>query len=147
MKTGILDTRLLEQNISKRIQCDVDAHRISGAAVAVMQRGQLLYRNTFGYQNPEGQEPLRPDAIFRIASMTKPVTTVALLIQAQPFRTLLPRQPLAPQQALAWMNTRHNYTCSGGRRAGSTREQFSYPAVPQDAPSPALSRFSASTDT
>ena len=83
MKTGILDTRLLEQNISKRIQCDVDAHRISGAAVAVMQRGQLLYRNTFGYQNPEGQEPLRPDAIFRIASMTKPVTTVALLIQAQ----------------------------------------------------------------
>ena len=83
MKTGTLDTRLLAQNISKRIQCDVDEHRVCGAAVAVMQRGQLLYRGVFGYQHPQGQEPLRDDAVFRIASMTKPMTAVALLIQAQ----------------------------------------------------------------
>ena len=83
MKTGTIDTRLLEYHISKRIQADVEARRVCGAAVAVLQRGELLYRAEFGYQHPERQEPLRRDAVFRIASMTKPITAVAVLQLAQ----------------------------------------------------------------
>lgn len=79
MKIGTLDTRLLEYHISKRIHCDVDARRVCGAAVAVLQRGELLYRANFGRQHPEKETPLRPDAVFRIASMTKPITAVAVL--------------------------------------------------------------------
>lgn len=83
MKTGTLDTRLLQHNLSARIQQDVSSQRVCGAAVAVLQHGDLLYEATFGYQHPGSSQPLRADAIFRIASMTKPITTVAVLQLAQ----------------------------------------------------------------
>ena len=83
MKKGTIDTRLLEYHISNRIQEDVQSQRVCGAAVAVLQRGQLLYRGYFGLQHPQKEEPLRADVIFRIASMTKPITTVAVLQLAQ----------------------------------------------------------------
>lgn len=83
MKTGTLDTRLLEHNLSKRILEDVRSQRVCGAAVAVTQHGELICRANFGLQHPETTEPLRQDAIFRIASMTKPVTAVAILQLAQ----------------------------------------------------------------
>ena len=83
MKQGTLDSRLLGHNISKRIMEDVRSQRVCGAAVAVLQHGQMVYEAALGYQHPQQQEPLRQDAIFRIASMTKPVTTVAVLLQAQ----------------------------------------------------------------
>ena len=51
--------------------------------MAVLQRGKLLYKGFFGTQCPGQSTPLREDAVFRIASMTKPVTAVAVLIQAQ----------------------------------------------------------------
>ncbi len=83
MKTGTLDAIALEKNISQRILEDIRSQRVCGAAVAVLQRGEKIYEATFGYQHPDGTEPLRPDAIFRIASMTKPITTVAILQLAQ----------------------------------------------------------------
>lgn len=83
MKTGTLDTRLLEHHISRRIREDIRCQRVSGAAVAVLQRDEMLYEAVFGCQHPRGSEPLRRDAIFRIASMTKPVTAIAVLLQAQ----------------------------------------------------------------
>ncbi len=83
MKTGTLDAQLLEQNISNRIAEDVRSQRVCGAAVAVLQHGEMIYRADFGYQHPGSDEQLRSDAIFRIASMTKPVTAVAILILAQ----------------------------------------------------------------
>ena len=83
MKKGTLDTRLLEYHISNRIQADVEAQRVCGAAVAVLQRGEVLYRANFGLQHPEKPEALRSDAVFRIASMTKPITAVAVLQLAQ----------------------------------------------------------------
>ena len=79
MKTGTLDTRLLQHNLSARIRQDISSQRVCGAAVAVLQHGKLLYEATFGYQHPESSEPLRADAILRIASMTKPITAVAVL--------------------------------------------------------------------
>ena len=63
MKKGTIDTRLLEYHISKRIQEDVQSQRVCGAAVAVLQRGQLIYRGYFGLQHPQKEEPLRADAI------------------------------------------------------------------------------------
>ena len=83
MKIGTVDPALLEKNITKRIEEDVRQQRVGGAAVAVLQHGKLLYKATFGAQIPGQSQPLREDAVFRIASMTKPVTAVAVLIQAQ----------------------------------------------------------------
>lgn len=83
MKTGKLDAQLLKRNVSERILEDIRCHRICGAAVAVLQHGETVYEASLGYQHPDRSQPLRPDAIFRIASMTKPVTAVAVLLQAQ----------------------------------------------------------------
>ena len=83
MKIGTVDPTALEKNLTKRIEEDVRSQRVGGAAVAVLQRGKLLYKGFFGVQCPGQSAPLREDAVFRIASMTKPVTTVAVLIQAQ----------------------------------------------------------------
>ena len=83
MKIGAIDPQLLAENITKRITEDVQAQRICGASVAVLQRGKLIFKQTFGAQCPGKEEPLRENAIFRIASMTKPITAVAVLLQAQ----------------------------------------------------------------
>ncbi len=83
MKIGTIDPVILKNNITKRIGEDLHQQRISGATVAVLQHGKILYKGVFGTQSPGQPQPLRPDAIFRMASMTKPVTAVAVLLQAQ----------------------------------------------------------------
>ena len=83
MKIGTIDPTLLEKNLTKRIEEDIFSQRVSGVAVAVLQHGKLVYKGTFGVQIPGQNAPLPENAVFRIASMTKPVTTVAVLIQAQ----------------------------------------------------------------
>ena len=83
MKIGQLNAEVLERNISRRITDDIRHNRVGAAAVAVLQHGQMVYSDTFGQQTPNGREPLRKDAVFRIASMTKPITAIAVLLQAQ----------------------------------------------------------------
>ena len=79
MKKGTIDPKRLEYCVSKRILDDVQSQRVCGAAVSVLQHGKTVYEDTFGYQSPESSVPLRKDAVFRIASMTKPITAVAVL--------------------------------------------------------------------
>lgn len=52
---------------------------IPGAVAAVTDRHRLLHEAAFGTASPGG-EPMRPDTVFRIASMTKPITTIALMM-------------------------------------------------------------------
>ena len=83
MKIGTINPSKLAENLTKRIEEDIAAQRVGCAAVAVSQWGKLLFRRDFGGQTPGEPQPLRPDAIFRIASMTKPITAVAALIQVE----------------------------------------------------------------
>jgi len=46
----------------------------------VARHGKLVKSGFYGYQTLEGREPLREDAIYRIASMTKPIIAVAMLL-------------------------------------------------------------------
>ncbi len=54
-------------------------HGAPGAAIAVARDGELLYARGFGYADPETGEPVEPDARFRIASISKPLTAVAVM--------------------------------------------------------------------
>ena len=54
--------------------------RVPGAIALVMQDGKVLYRKAFGVDDVGAQTPLRPDAIVRIASQTKAVTSVGLML-------------------------------------------------------------------
>ena len=75
-----LNEKKLGELVDARVQADVDSGRVGGAALCVVQDGKVLLNKTYGYQNATDKEPLRADAMFRLASMTKPITAVAALI-------------------------------------------------------------------
>jgi N-acyl-D-amino-acid deacylase len=54
-------------------------HGIPGAALAVARDGCLLYSRGFGYADNESHSPVQPDSLFRIASLSKPLTATAIL--------------------------------------------------------------------
>ena len=54
-------------------------HAIPGGAVAVVRDGRLVYARGFGYADVEHATPVQPDALFRIASVSKPLTAVAIM--------------------------------------------------------------------
>jgi CubicO group peptidase (beta-lactamase class C family) len=66
--------------IAADMQSRVDEERLSGAVIMIAQDGVLQMSETFGYQNVEDQVPMNMDTIFRIFSMTKPITGTALMI-------------------------------------------------------------------
>ncbi len=53
--------------------------RIVGAIAIVAQHGQVLYRRAHGLADRESARPLQEDNLFRLASVTKPIVTVAVL--------------------------------------------------------------------
>lgn len=57
----------------------VDAGLLAGAATLVWHRGEVLQINEIGYRDVAAAQPMTRDTIFRIASMTKPVTVAAAL--------------------------------------------------------------------
>ncbi len=78
----IINEKILSENIESRMLSDLDQHKIGGACVKVCQCGHTVFQAAFGVKNAETNEPLSTDALFRMASMTKPITATAVLIQA-----------------------------------------------------------------
>ncbi|MFC0531489.1 serine hydrolase domain-containing protein [Phytohabitans kaempferiae] len=58
----------------------VDAGRLPGWSFAVSHRGELAYESFGGHRDREAGLPVEPDTIYRLWSMTKPVTSVAALV-------------------------------------------------------------------
>ena len=74
-----LDERRLER-ITEHLQHRyIDAGQIAGCQVAVARRGHVGYFRSFGFRDLERSLPVDEDTIWRIYSMTKPVTGVALM--------------------------------------------------------------------
>ena len=73
-----LDRDLLKKTIEETVRTDIQAGRVGGVAVAVMQEGRTVYEDCFG--NEELGICVKEDTVFRMASMTKPITAVAVLI-------------------------------------------------------------------
>src|SRR6266478_763279 len=69
--------------ITRFFQSDVDKGAIPGAVLLVARDGKWVYQQTVGYQDREKRIAMKPDAIFRIASMTKPITSVAVMMLAE----------------------------------------------------------------
>jgi len=62
--------------LSGSLQRGLERRAIPGAVALVARRGQLAWLQSFGRLNPQTAEPMRADAIFRIASMSKPITSL-----------------------------------------------------------------------
>jgi CubicO group peptidase (beta-lactamase class C family) len=58
---------------------NVDDGVISGGAAIVDHAGERVYREAVGWRDVEARDPLRPDALFRIASMSKPITVACAM--------------------------------------------------------------------
>lgn len=54
-------------------------HSVPGGSMAVMKEGRLVYARGFGLADRDAKTPVEPDALFRIASVSKPITAVAIL--------------------------------------------------------------------
>lgn len=74
---GISASRL--EYLSRCVQGHIDARRIPGAITAVARRGKVVHFKTYGSMDDEAGKPMRPDTIFRIYSMTKPIVSLALM--------------------------------------------------------------------
>jgi CubicO group peptidase (beta-lactamase class C family) len=61
-------------------QAQVDAGAFSGAVAAIARNGKVAYLRAVGFRDRAKTIPLQSDAIFWIASMTKPVTSVAAMM-------------------------------------------------------------------
>jgi N-acyl-D-amino-acid deacylase len=57
----------------------IEENKVPGAALAVTRRGRLVYARGFGFADVEKKEAVQPDALFRIASVSKPITAVAVM--------------------------------------------------------------------
>lgn len=73
-----LDKKKLKQNIEARIYDDMRCGKVGGAAIIVMQHGKELFRGY--YSTEELGIKIDENTIFRLASMTKPITTAAVMI-------------------------------------------------------------------
>ncbi|MFZ0931585.1 MAG: serine hydrolase domain-containing protein [Syntrophobacteraceae bacterium] len=85
---GLSKERL--QRISAWIQSDVDKKVVPGAVVMVLRKGKIAYFETFGYQDREKNIAMKRNSIFRIASMTKPFTSLAVMMLAEEGKIQLP---------------------------------------------------------
>ncbi|MBN8703955.1 MAG: serine hydrolase [Bacteroidetes bacterium] len=75
-QTGIAVFQLKKSD--SLIQNFVNAHSIPGASVAITKKGNLVYNRSFGYSNIARTDSLRPYHKFRIASISKPITSIAI---------------------------------------------------------------------
>src|SRR5262245_28633773 len=61
------------------IETFMKARNVPGGALAVAWHGRIRYVRGYGWADRERKIPVRPDALFRIASISKPITAVAVL--------------------------------------------------------------------
>ncbi len=78
----LLDKKRLAELLEARYAEDAAEAKVGGVAVRICQKGEVVYENYFGTVSPDSTVPLHSDTIFRLASMTKPITGVAIMILA-----------------------------------------------------------------
>ncbi|WP_395710917.1 serine hydrolase domain-containing protein [Reyranella sp.] len=77
-QVGLSATRL--DRVRKWMHRWVDTGRLAGMVTVVMRRGELAFAETVGKADIERNRPMRPDTIFRFYSMTKPLTSTAIMM-------------------------------------------------------------------
>ncbi len=67
-------------HIGEVLNRDIEKGQIPGAVLVVARRGKIGYFKAFGDRDPESDAPMTTDAIFSIASMTKPMVSVGIMM-------------------------------------------------------------------
>ena len=85
---GLCPARLdkLDQFLQSRY---IDSGKLPGALTLIVRRGHVAHCRALGFADVERRQPLRDDTIFRIYSMTKPITSVAFMMLVEEGRVAL----------------------------------------------------------
>ena len=75
---GVIVERL--GRIDSAINAEIEAGDIAGAVALIVKNGEVVYHKSFGLADIESRVPMQTDSIFRIASMTKAITSVAAMV-------------------------------------------------------------------
>ncbi len=78
---GMSSERL--QRIQEMIQRRIAAGEMTGASAVVVRKGKVVYQTYQGVMDSETKKPVTADTMFRIASMTKPVTSAAIMMMIE----------------------------------------------------------------
>jgi CubicO group peptidase (beta-lactamase class C family) len=71
------------------LNADIAKGIIPGAALLIVRNGKIAFYDSFGWLDPATKTPMPKDAIFRIYSMSKPITSVAAMILVEQGKLLL----------------------------------------------------------
>ena len=74
-----LSTKRLSR-IDKVMEAHVAQQKIAGGVTLIARHGKIAHLGAYGMMDVEAEKPMTPDTIFRIASMTKPITSVAVMM-------------------------------------------------------------------
>ena len=75
--------------ISAYLKNEIATNKIPGAVMLIQRRGRIAYYETLGVRDPATKAPMTADSIFRIYSMSKPITTVAAMMLVEEGRLQL----------------------------------------------------------
>ncbi|HWJ49321.1 MAG TPA: serine hydrolase domain-containing protein [Candidatus Udaeobacter sp.] len=84
---GLSSDRL--ERIATAVQHNIDDKRIAGAVTLVVRHGKVAWFKAQGMADREAAKPMPADAMFRICSMTKPITSVAVMMLYEDGKFLL----------------------------------------------------------
>jgi CubicO group peptidase (beta-lactamase class C family) len=77
------------ERIAATVQRSIDDRRIAGMVTLVVRHGQVAWFDARGMADREGAKPMQRDSIFRICSMTKPITSTAVMMLYEEGKFLL----------------------------------------------------------
>jgi CubicO group peptidase (beta-lactamase class C family) len=84
---GISSERL--KQIDANIDQWIKEEQLNGATAIILRNGKIVYYKSFGFANKQQNIPMKKDNIFRIASMTKPIISVAAMMLYEEGKFLL----------------------------------------------------------
>lgn len=142
--TGTADDRFTP--FDKLMTTFLADHKVPGAALAVGRDGKLVYSRGFGHADADRKVKVEPDALFRIASVSKPLTAVGVLQLVERGKVklddpILKHVPLKPHLApgdkadprLDDVTVRHCLQHTGGWDRGKSGDPISIPKRIADA--------------
>jgi CubicO group peptidase (beta-lactamase class C family) len=106
--------------ITNFFKADTDNKRLPGAVVMIARNGKIVYHEAFGVRDPANNAPMQKDSIFRMYSMTKPITGVAVLMLMEEGKIRLTDPVSKYLPALKTMKVMTETTDGQGRRTTAT---------------------------
>ena len=141
---GMSSARL--ERLTSALQAYVDDDRLAGAAAIVARRGKIAYLEAVGHRDKEAGSPMVTDSIFRIASQTKALVSVGVML-LQEEGTLLITDPVGrylPEfmaTTVAQPNGRGGYDVVAARRLITIRDLLTHTAGISYGSGPAADQF------